>query len=397
MEGLVAYFRDKRVLVTGHTGFKGSWLTLWLAHLGAEVYGYALAPPTVPSNFEVSHVRALLRRHWEADVRDRRAVRQVFEQVEPDFVFHLAAQSLVRESYRMPADTIEVNVLGTVNVLEAVRLAARPCAVVVVTSDKCYENSGQIWGYREGDPLGGDDPYSSSKAAAEVVAAAYRRSFFGGSRATAAPGIRVATSRAGNVIGGGDWARDRIMTDCIASLCDGVPIRMRNPRATRPWQHVLDPVGGYLRLAARMACPDGVSFSGAWNFGPSVQSVRTVRELVQEVVRCWGAGKCEDATDSAAPLEAGHLALNCDQAYHLLGWQPVWDFSRSVQETVRWFQAWHKEGKRMQRMCMEQIESYVHDAKAIMSPDAARAMPGKVQNDEGDKPRTPPPDSRHGR
>ncbi len=293
-------YGGKRVLLTGHTGFKGAWLAEWLLALGAEVTGFALLPPTEPALFDQLGLSARLR-HVVGDVRDLAAVRRVVEETKPDFVFHLAAQPLVRLSYDQPVETYATNVMGTVNVLEAVRLAARPCTVVAVTTDKCYENKEWVHSYREEDPMGGHDPYSSSKGAAELVIAAYRRSFFctqSSAPSAQLPPIRLASVRAGNVIGGGDWALDRIVPDCIRSLQRGEPVPVRNKIATRPWQHVLEPLSGYLWLGACLANPPLSAFgsqpsapssqlASAFNFGPALSSNRTVAELVQEVIKQW--------------------------------------------------------------------------------------------------------------
>jgi len=369
MEGLAVIgdvataLAGRRVLVTGHTGFKGSWLSLWLSQLGAEVHGYALAPPTQPSLFEVADVAANLGTHTIADVRDAAAVQHALTAADPDVVFHLAAQSLVRESYIDPRGTVETNVLGTVNVLEAVRALHRPCVVVVVTSDKCYENRDWVWGYRENDRLGGHDPYSMSKAATELVVASWQRSFFPPER-TADHRVRVASARAGNVIGGGDWQRDRIMADCVTALEHGVPIEVRNPPSTRPWQHVLEPLGGYLLLASRMlsaSAETAADLAQAWNFGPDIADVWPVSRLADEVVRQWGSGSWTDVSNPRAPHEARLLALNCDKAHQRLGWRPTWSASRAVAETV----AWHKArlaGQPMQQMTMTQIRAFAAEA-----------------------------------
>ncbi len=341
-------YRGKRVLLTGHTGFKGAWLAEWLLALGAEVTGFALPPPTRPSLFGQLGLASRMR-HIEGDVRDLAAVRSAVEAAQPDFVFHLAAQPLVRLSYEQPTETFAVNVLGTANVLEAVRLAAdsaRPCAVVAITTDKCYENREWVHSYREEDPMGGYDPYSASKGAAELVIASYRRSYFlenaeNGKAETWK--VRLASARAGNVIGGGDWALDRIVPDCIRALAKGDVIPVRNKVATRPWQHVLEPLSGYLWLGAALAQPFGShikfpasSYASAFNFGPELASNRTVAELVQEVIKHF-PGRWEDRSDSHAVHEAKLLNLAIDKAHHLLGWAPVWPFAETIGETVAWY------------------------------------------------------------
>ncbi len=328
-------YNDRRVLVTGHTGFKGSWLCEWLIALGADVTGLALDPATTPAVFDQLKLSGRLHDH-RGDIRDEAPVLELVKRVRPHFVFHLAAQPLVRLSYEQPVATYATNVMGTVHVLDALRRVGTPCTVVVVTTDKCYENREWLHSYREEDPLGGHDPYSSSKGAAELVVSAYRRSYF----STPDSPIRIASARAGNVIGGGDWALDRIVPDCIRALQEGRPIRVRNPHATRPWQHVLEPLSGYLTLAARLS--EGVhqraALAGAFNFGPPVSSNRTVGDLVQEILKHW-PGVMEEGSDPKAPHEANLLNLSTDKAHHLLGWRPLWGFGRSVAETVKWYRA----------------------------------------------------------
>ena len=338
-------FQNKRVLVTGHTGFKGSWLTLLLDGLGAEVFGFAL-PSEELSLFEDLQLSALLGdRHFVVDVRDAGLVRERVLEVRPDFVFHLAAQPLVRPSYADPLGTFATNVMGTLHVLEALRsLEPNHCvAAVMVTTDKVYENQEWDQGYRENDPLGGYDPYSASKGACEIGIASMRRSFFGAGNPH--PGVAVASARAGNVIGGGDWAKDRIFPDCMRMLAAGAPIPVRNPRATRPWQHVLDPLAGYLRLAASLY--DGIergdleardNLEGAFNFGPALAANRSVKELVEAVLRHW-PGQWVDQSDPQAVHEASLLHLQIDKAWHRLGWRPRWGFEQAVEATVAWYRA----------------------------------------------------------
>jgi len=332
---LAQAYRGKRVLITGHTGFKGSWLAEWLLQLGAEVTGYSLPPPTNPALFEQLRLGSRLH-HVEGDVRDLAKVRQTIEAARPDFVFHLAAQPLVRLSYRDPVETYSTNVMGTVNVLEAVRLAGQPCTVVAITTDKCYDNREWLHGYREEDPMGGHDPYSSSKGAAELVISAYRRSYFSHPDSK----VRLASGRAGNVLGGGDWAGDRIVPDCIRALQRGEAIPVRNKVSTRPWQHVLEPLSGYLLLGARLAAAaDHASpLASAFNFGPGLASNRAVSDLVLEILRHW-PGRWEDRSDPAAVHEATRLNLNTDKAFHLLQWEPVWNFADTIAQTVHWYRA----------------------------------------------------------
>ena len=345
---LSEHYRGKKVLITGHTGFKGAWLAEWLLLLGADVHGYSLPPPTQPSLFEQLGLAARLK-HRLADVRDAESVRAAVLEWQPDFIFHLAAQPLVRLSYREPVETYSTNVMGTINVLEAARQLAKPCAAVFITTDKCYENREWLHGYREEDKLGGYDPYSSSKAAAEIAIASWRRSFFPVEKIASgaiAP-VGIASVRAGNVIGGGDWALDRIVPDCMRALGRGEAIAVRNPQATRPWQHVLEPLSGYLALGAQLhqalvdhgKTDDSArleNLCSAFNFGPALDSNRPVREVVEEILRHW-PGAWTDLSDPTAVHEARLLNLATDKAHHLLGWKPRWDFAQTIQKTVEWY------------------------------------------------------------
>lgn len=359
---LARALRGRRVLVTGHTGFKGAWLTRWLLDLGAEVTGYALAPDTSPSLFELLSLDRHVRHHV-GDIRDLDRLRAVVAECAPDVVFHLAAQPLVRRSYAEPLLTLDTNVMGTAHVLEALRLGGRPCAAVMVTSDKCYENREQLYGYREDEAMGGHDVYSMSKGAAELVIASWRRSFFPPSQ-LAAHGVAVASARAGNVIGGGDWAADRIVPDCVRALRRGEPIAVRNPAAVRPWQHVLEPLGGYLLLAARMltAADDAARarLCEGWNFGPQTEATRPVRDLVGALIATWGSGTWDDRSDGAAPHEAKLLRLSIEKAWAHLGWSPRWAFERTIAETARWYRAWSDgaDGAALDALCAEQIHRY---------------------------------------
>jgi CDP-glucose 4,6-dehydratase len=344
MEQFARLFKGKRILVTGHTGFKGSWLCEWLLTLGAEVWGYSLSPPTDPALFEQLGLASRVH-HQIGDVRDLATVKSAVLAARPDFVFHLAAQPLVRLSYEQPVETYAVNVQGTVHVLEALRAQRNPCVAVMITTDKCYENVERVEGYREEDPLGGHDPYSSSKAAAEIAIASYRRSFFPPAKLTTGkvPPVAVASARAGNVIGGGDWARDRIVPDCVRALARGEVIGVRNPRSTRPWQHVLEPLSGYLTLAAQMhgALAERSNerleaLCSAFNFGPPLASNRSVREVVEELLRNW-PGRWEDRSDPGAVHEAGLLNLITDKAQRVLGWRSRWDFAETVARTAQWY------------------------------------------------------------
>ncbi len=356
-------YRGKRVLLTGHTGFKGSWLAEWLLALGADVTGLALAPATTPALFDELGLAGRLH-HRMGDIRDLSVVRQAVEAAQPDFIFHLAAQPLVRLSYEQPVETYATNVLGTVHVLEAIRLAKQPCVVVAVTTDKCYENKEWVHSYREEDPMGGYDPYSSSKGAAELVVSAYRRSYFSG---TDSP-VKLASGRAGNVIGGGDWALDRIVPDCIRALQRDETIPVRNKVATRPWQHVLEPLSGYLQLGAnlhRASAPGALQPPcGGFNFGPALTSNRTVADLVQEVLKHW-PGRWEDRSDPKAVHEAKLLNLATDKAFHFLKWQPVWDFPQTIERTVSWYRRCSADASEAPSLTARQIADYAADAKRL--------------------------------
>ncbi len=364
---LAASYRGRRVLVTGHTGFKGAWLSEWLLALGAKVTGLSLEPPTQPALFDQLGLGARLDDR-RADLRDGAALREVVARAQPDFVFHLAAQAIVRESYARPEDTFAINVQGTANLLGTLRATTQPCAVVCVTSDKCYENRDWVFGYREEDPLGGHDPYSASKGAAEIVIASMRRSFF------AHGPVRVASARAGNVIGGGDWAKDRIVPDSVRALVRGEPIPVRNPRYTRPWQHVLEPLSGYLWLGAllrrpelRALAPDTVA--GAFNFGPGADANRTVAELAGEILVHW-PGRWEDRSDPHAPHEANLLQLATDKARAVLGWAPVWGFREAVAATVSWYRETEAADAvaRVQARTIAQIAAYTARARTLGLP-----------------------------
>ena len=326
-------FAGKKILVTGHTGFKGSWLCEWLLQLGAELTGYSLPPETKPALFNQLGSKSRLN-HIIGDIRDPSKLNRALQKSRPDFVFHLAAQPLVRESYVRPVETFATNLMGTVNLLEALRGLNKSCAAVFITTDKCYENREHHRGYRELDCLGGHDPYSASKATAEIAISSYRRSFFQNHP------VKIASVRAGNVIGGGDWATDRIVPDSIRALQKGRPIGVRSPHAIRPWQHVLEPLSGYLWLAACLSQPSARThlLTSAFNFGPARETNRTVRELVEEVLKHW-PGKWIDRSNPRAVHEAKLLHLETTKAFRLLKWKPVWNFSETIEQTVVWYRA----------------------------------------------------------
>ena len=354
-----SFWIGRRVLVTGHTGFKGSWLTLWLQQLGARVWGYALPPDVKDSLFNdlgLVDQRSGLHHHV-GDLSDFRALQTVVDRAQPQVVFHLAAQALVRKSYLDPLGTWATNVQGSLHVLEALKDLNHDCAVVMVTTDKVYANREWDFGYREEDRLGGHDPYSASKAAVELAVSSWRTSFCG-SGAHQTPYLRIATARAGNVIGGGDWAVERIMPDVIRSLMAGKPIPVRNRVATRPWQHVLEPLCGYLMLAERLAAPGeaGSRCATALNFGPQLEANRTVGDLVQEALQHW-PGDWLDLSEPNAPHEAGRLHLQIDKAHHQLNWRPNWDFTTTVARTVAWYLAVHEGASPLDR-CLADLDAY---------------------------------------
>jgi CDP-glucose 4,6-dehydratase len=349
-------FNGKRVWLSGHTGFKGSWLSEWLLRLGADVRGFALPPDTSTSLFEQLHLPQRIT-HQIGDIRDARVVRESIVQTMPDFIFHLAAQPLVRRSYVQPIETYETNVNGTLNVLEALRSLNHPCTALFITSDKCYENREHGLPYKEEDHLGGRDPYSSSKGMAEIAVAAYRQSYFS---LPDCP-VRIASARAGNVIGGGDWAQDRIVPDSIRALASKAPIQVRNPSATRPWQHVLEPLSGYLCHAARLSC-DG-STERALNFGPLPESNRSVKDLVVETLKHW-PGTWIDGSDPCSVHEARLLSLCIDKADKTLGWRPVWNFETTIAHTVAWYRSNHQNPSSGLALLRTQIQSYCDDARA---------------------------------
>jgi len=348
------FWAGRRVLLTGHTGFKGSWLALWLSQLGAQVHGVALAPDTRPALFQQLELTSRLAGHHLLDIGDAAGLAAIAAACQPEVVLHLAAQPLVRRSYADPVGTWATNVMGLLNLLEALKLLEHPCAVVMVTTDKVYANQEWDYGYREDDRLGGHDPYSASKAAAEIAIASWRDSFCG-TAPHQTPHLRIATARAGNVIGGGDWAEDRIVPDAMRSLAAGEAIPVRRPEATRPWQHVLEPLGGYLLLAEKLVTT-GQAFASAFNFGPELEANRSVSELADAVLEHW-PGSWRDLSDPTAPHEAGRLHLQIDKAHHQLGWRPGWHFASTVERTVGWYRAVH-EGASALECCLEDLSSY---------------------------------------
>jgi len=350
-------YAGRRVLVTGHTGFKGSWLTRWLLELGARVTGYALDPPTDPSLFDELGLADEID-HVVGDIRDPQHLASVLAAARPEFVFHLAAQPLVRLSYDLPVETYTTNIMGTVNVLEAVRATPAVRALVNVTSDKCYENRETGQAYIETDAMGGYDPYSSSKGCSELVTSAYRRSFFG-----EGSGVAIATARAGNVIGGGDWALDRIVPDCVRALTAGEPVLVRNPDAVRPWQHVLEPLSGYLWLAARIR-EGNHGLDGAWNFGPEPGEVWPVGSVVDGMVEAWGSGSwTTPAASGVQPHEAALLNLDISKASRELGWRPVYDVSAAIQATAQWYAARHADPSSVASVTAADIATYTVAAR----------------------------------
>lgn len=349
------FFAGKKIFITGHTGFKGSWLCIWLHKLGAELHGYALDPPTTPSLFELAHVSELLCSHRIADVRDLAALTAAMQSAQPEIVIHLAAQPLVRDSYKIPVETYAVNVMGTVHLLEAVRGCRSVRAVVNVTTDKCYENREWVWGYRENEPMGGFDPYSSSKGCSELVTAAYRNSYFN-SADYSAHKVAVATARAGNVVGGGDWAVDRLIPDIVRSLLAGEQVRIRNPHAIRPWQHVLEPLSGYLSLAQHLY-EHGADFAEGWNFGPDEEDARPVEWIVSRMCELRGKGAGYEIDTGEHPHEAHYLKLDCSKARMRLGWQPRWDLGKTLASILEWVSVYSSTGD-LRKCCLDQIESY---------------------------------------
>lgn len=359
MEGVVVnleFWQGKRVLLTGHTGFKGSWLSLWLQSMGAQVVGYALRPPTNPGLFGVAEVAKGMT-SIIGDIRVLEHLRAVFAEHQPEIVFHMAAQSLVRYSYIEPVETYSTNVMGTVNLLEAVRSTDSVKAVVNVTSDKCYENREWAWGYRENEPMGGYDPYSNSKGCAELVALAYRNSYFNPGNFTD-HGVALATARAGNVIGGGDWAEDRLIPDVMRAIMQNKPVNIRYQHAIRPWQHVLEPLSGYLMLAQKLF-EEGAAYGEGWNFGPNDEDAKPVSWIVDHLTKSWGEGANWLQDDGDHPHEAHYLKLDCSKAKTRLNWHPRWHLDETLIAIIDWHRA-YQAGKNMREFSLGQIQQYVN-------------------------------------
>jgi CDP-glucose 4,6-dehydratase len=343
------FWKNKRVLITGHTGFKGSWLSIWLHSLGAEIHGYALSPPTSPNLFQVAKVESCLKTNTIADIRDAKRLRELVAKIEPNIVFHLAAQPLVRQSYIDPIETYSTNIMGTVNLLESVRHSLSVKAVVNITTDKCYENQEWLWAYRENEAMGGYDPYSSSKGCSELITAAYRRSYF------SEADVHVASARAGNVIGGGDWAQDRLIPDFIRALRNKKTLVIRSPNAIRPWQHVLEPLSGYIQLAEKLYS-EGATYASAWNFGPAEDDAKPVSWIVEKLVTnipnsTWEIDK------NPQPHEANYLKLDSSKAKKLLNWHPRWRLDQALDQIISWDKAYQSNDD-MYKICINQINDY---------------------------------------
>ena len=356
------FWKGKRVFLTGHTGFKGSWLALWLLDMGAVVQGYSLEPPTNPSLFEVLKLKSSLDSRI-SDIRDRVALTKAITEFQPDVVFHLAAQPLVRESYLYPVETFETNVMGTVNLLDSIRSCESVRSVVVITTDKCYENKEWVWGYRENEAMGGYDPYSSSKGCSELVISSYRRSFFNPVEYGIKHSVSIASARAGNVIGGGDWAKDRLIPDILSAVMEPKPVIIRSPNAIRPWQHVLEPLSGYLLLAQRLY-QDGVIFADAWNFGPNDSDAKSVEWIVKKMCGLWKDNRGYVIDSNPQPHEASYLKLDCSKARQILGWNPVWNLETSLKKIVEWAEH-YRIGSNMENISKTQIFKFITDSKNL--------------------------------
>lgn len=350
------FFQGKRILITGHTGFKGSWLTVWLHSLGAEIIGIGLDPYSAKDNFVLTGIGNKINADLRSDIRDGEAMKQIFSEYKPEIVFHLAAQPLVRLSYDLPVETYQTNVMGTINILEAIRATESVKVGVMITTDKCYENKEQIWGYRENEQMGGYDPYSSSKGAAEIAISSWRRSFFNPKDYTK-HGKSIASVRAGNVVGGGDWALDRIIPDCIRALEIGKPIEIRSPRSIRPWQHVLEPLSGYMLLAKKI-WENPTEYCEGWNFGPRMESISTVWDVASKVIQDYGKGELIDISDPTALHEAKLLMLDISKAKFRLGWEPRLNIDQTIHFTVDWYKRYQKEDP--YNLTLSQIHSYTY-------------------------------------
>lgn len=348
----------KRVLVTGHTGFKGSWLSIWLQKLGAEVTGYSLAPETTPNNFDICDVKDIISTHHIGDICDKDAMIKCVKEARPDVIFHMAAQAIVHEGYSNPVGTFNTNMMGTAHVLEAVRILEQPCIIVVVSSDKCYENREHVWGYRECDAMGGYDPYSASKGGTEIVTSSYRQSFFNPENYDK-HGVALASARAGNVLGGGDWAQARIIPDIVKSLNSNKPVELRNPGAVRPWQHVLEPLSGYLSLAAHMIENTPEPYCGGWNFGPDNESTVNVQTITELAINVWGSGSWVGGESLHNPHEANILRLAIDKAYAQLDWQPRFNLNECISRTIEWYRRYYQDkDANMLTQCQADIAAY---------------------------------------
>ncbi len=356
MEDLVTFWKNKKVFITGHTGFKGAWLTLWLSELQAEVVGYALNPPTDINLFDLSQAKSKLKDDIRNDVRDFDALNEAIKTHQPDIIFHMAAQPLVRYSYLNPTETYATNVMGTVNLLEAVRQNNCVKTVVNVTTDKCYQNKEWHWGYREDEPMGGFDPYSSSKGCAELVTSAYRNSYFNSTNK-----IGLASARAGNVIGGGDWALDRLIPDLIAACIKNETVQIRYPHAIRPWQHVLEPLSGYLHLAKALH-EQPLVFSEGWNFGPDSHDAKPVGWIANEIIKLWGGTNQWQRTSQEEVHEATYLKLDCSKAHAKLNWYPKWDIKKALAVTVEWYRA-YQQNENIQQVTLQQIHAYMNSSR----------------------------------
>lgn len=349
------FYRNKRVLITGHTGFKGSWLSIWLHELGANVIGVANDPFSEKDNFVLSEIGQKIKSDIRADIRDGDRMKRIFKFYQPEIVFHLAAQPLVRLSYNVPVETYEINVMGTINILEAIRVTESVKVGVMITTDKCYENKEQIWGYRENEAMGGYDPYSSSKGAAEIAISSWRRSFFNPEQYEK-HGKSIASVRAGNVIGGGDWALYRIIPDCIKAIEQGQIIKIRSPKAIRPWQHVLEPLSGYMLLAQKM-WNEPTKYCEGWNFGPNSDSITDVWTVATKLINSYGKGELKDVSDPNAPHEAKLLMLDISKAKFQLGWKPRMDINKCIDMVADWYKRYRKED--VYKICLDEIDKYL--------------------------------------